>query len=855
MSAQVWLVHGPPGTGLRKTRFLSDQAARAADTHGPDSVAIASLTRAAAHEIASRTILDPDQVGTLHAHCYRALNKPALAETPEGIRAFNEAHPALKLPFGTDQLEDAGQDPADDPADDPGAGRLHQAIMLRRARLQPPGTWTPPERDYHRTWTDWKRQTRRLDFADLIDQALKEIPAHPAGAQALLIDEAQDCSAAELALIQSWARHTKTTVVCGDLDQAIYQWRGADPKAFRRLSLAGERVLGQSHRVPQAVHQLAARWIAQTPGRRTIAYEPRPEPGHAARARTLHLADPAPLAARLQNLLDDDGGGTVMILATCGYMLNGLLRELRHRGIPFHNPHRRTSGAWNPMRGARRLAAYLRHDPRVWGDCARAWTWEDLHAWIEPLDARQALPRGTKAFIETMITPDRFGETRAQDEVPLDTLCTLLGDPGTLTHPAFHADTEWWASSVRASKRSTVAYPLQVLARRGGAALTETPRLIVGTGHCSPPDEPILTTDGWVPIDSLDPERHRLASYHRGTNTLAWGGRQGAGRTASERGFPAATSSHHHDGQLVTINAGGIRHARVTPDHRVLARLSEPFFGQWVVYLMRRGDWWRIGTCLSGHRPYKAGGVSGRLSTEQADAAWILDVAPTRGEAAALEARWQGQTGIPGLTFEASKARTLRSEQLHAIHRDLAPFVAPRAAEIFAATTLDPACPLYTRATPAAAKRNMRGLFVAAAGNLVPLDGLVEVPTVPGDFVRGSNGSKPIMEPAAISTEDYAGPVFGLDVPPHHYYVSGGVVVHNSVKGGEADHVLVAPDLSRQGAAAWERCGDDRAQIVRLLYVMLTRARETVTVLDPAGPGHVPLELLEPAPLPLEAAA
>lgn len=554
--SNVWLVHGPPGTG--KTRYLADQAQHAADKHGPDSVAIASLTRAAAHEIASRTTLDPDQVGTLHAHCYRALDKPALAETPEGIRAFNEAHPALKLPAGPNQLEDAGHDPS--PADEhDGAARLHQAVMLRRARLQPPDTWTQAERDWHQTWQDFKRQTRRLDFADLIDQALNEIPAHPARPAALLIDEAQDCSAAELHLIQHWARHTKTTVVCGDLDQAIYQWRGADPKAFRRLSLAGERVLGQSHRVPQAVHQLAARWIAQTPGRRTIAYEPRPEPGHAARARTLHLADPAPLAARLQNLLDDDGGGTVMILATCGYMLNGLLRELRHRGIPFHNPHRAANGAWNPMRGARALAAYLRHDPRAWGDRARAWTWEDLHAWTEPLDARRALPRGTKAFIETMITPDRFGETRTQDEVPLDTLCTLLGDPGTLTHPAFHADTEWWASSVRASKRSTVAYPLQVLARHGGAALTTTPRLIVGTGH--------------------------------------------------------------------------------------------------------------------------------------------------------------------------------------------------------------------------------------------------------------------------------------------------------SVKGAEAGHVLVAPDLSRQGAAAWERRGDDRAQVVRLFYVMLTRARHTVTVLDPAGPGHVPLELLEPAPLPLEAAA
>mgnify|MGYP000862448589 CR=1 FL=1 len=286
----IWLVHGPPGTG--KTRYLADQARLAADKHGPGSVAIASLTRAAAHEIASRTAVPEDQVGTLHAHCYRALDKPDLAETPEGIRAWNEAHPALKLPFGQDQLEDAPPETAE--GDDPGAGRLHQSVMLRRARLQPPDTWTPTEREYHQQWADWKRQTRRLDFADLIDQALQEAPAHPAAPKALLVDEAQDCSAAELHLIQAWAEHAGTTVLCGDLDQAIYQWRGADPAAFRRLNLAGERVLDQSHRVPQAVHQLATRWIQQIPGRRNVAYHPRPAPSQPRRPRPPRQPPPAP---------------------------------------------------------------------------------------------------------------------------------------------------------------------------------------------------------------------------------------------------------------------------------------------------------------------------------------------------------------------------------------------------------------------------------------------------------------------------------------------------------------------------------------------------------------------------------
>ena len=56
----------------------------------------------------------------------------------------------------------------------------------------------------------------------------------------------------------------------------------------------------------------------------------------------------------------------------------------------------------------------------------------------------------------------------------------------------------------------------------------------------------------------------------------------------------------------------------------------------------------------------------------------------------------------------------------------------------------------------------------------------------------------------------------------------------HSVKGGEADHVLLAPDLSPAGQAElWAPGGRDAA--IRLHYVGLTRARETVTLLRPAS--------------------
>jgi hypothetical protein len=66
----------------------------------------------------------------------------------------------------------------------------------------------------------------------------------------------------------------------------------------------------------------------------------------------------------------------------------------------------------------------------------------------------------------------------------------------------------------------------------------------------------------------------------------------------------------------------------------------------------------------------------------------------------------------------------------------------------------------------------------------------------------------------------------------------------HSCKGAEADHVILAPDLSRAGQEGWATGGPERDSIIRAFYVALTRAIKTVTILDPSGPDHVdPLDL------------
>ncbi len=487
------LVHGPPGTG--KTTYLARQARRGAGEHGADAIAIVSLTRAAAAEIGGReTGIPAANVGTLHAACFQGLDRPRLAETSEGLRAFSDAHPALRLQGARTTLDE----PAADPAVGAGpADALHGAVAALRARRLPRSAWPLPEREFDAVWEDWKRQTHRRDFTDLVELALAELPAHPAHPRALLLDEAQDCSALELALVARWAQAAATTIVCGDADQALYQWRGSDPDGLARLSAADSRTLAQSHRVPRAVHALASDWIGRLPARPPIAYAPTDAAG-AVTTLPFSLRWVEPLLAELER--DLAAGRDAMVLTACGYQLAPVLKLLRDAGLPFHNPYRTAASAWNPLRGAGALAAFLRPSAAVWGERARPWTWEDLRAWTAPLAATRTLARGAGALIAAKCAGagerrDRAGDGRdgraqgrdagghrADAIVPADTLARLLPGYGP-RHPAALLDAGWWASRLRAGETARHRYPLQLLDAHGPGALRARPRVVVGTIH------------------------------------------------------------------------------------------------------------------------------------------------------------------------------------------------------------------------------------------------------------------------------------------------------------------------------------------------------------------------------------
>lgn len=477
-------VVGPPGCG--KTTYLSEQANRAADMYGADGVMLTSLTKAAALEIAGRdTPIPKHMIGTLHAHCYRALDRPELAETPEGLRAWNDyvRDHGLLPSWRMDNASRAGDlDHAPLEADNGrGEGELLRGqLAALRARCRPIELGTDSVQHFALAWADFKRDAGRLDFTDLVERCIeRKIPA-PGAPGVIMLDEAQDMSTLEMRLARQWAASCEQLVVVSDPAQALYQWRGSDPNALFDGPAASEIVLQQSYRVPAAVHRYAVDWIRRMPGHRDFEYRPTDVDGEVRRLTTHPWVSPEGL---LDDIARDQADGmSVMVLATCGYMLNPLVHLLREGGIPFHNPYRPAHGGWNPMRSANRLLAFLRPDHRTWGDEARGWTYGDVRRWMEPLKAQGLLARGAKQWIEAKNLVDQFGESAEETPADLSRLVELFADEQDADR-AWETDVDWWQAAHLDRTRPATDFPVRVYRARGGKALREQPSLILGTVH------------------------------------------------------------------------------------------------------------------------------------------------------------------------------------------------------------------------------------------------------------------------------------------------------------------------------------------------------------------------------------
>ena len=245
-----------------------------------------------------------------------------------------------------------------------------------------------------------------------------------------------------------------------------------------------------------------------------------------------------------------------------------------------------------------------------------------------------------------------------------------------------------------------------------------------------------------------------------------------------------------YDGLMHTISAAG-RVTRATPEHRFSARLNPEAADKQVLYLMRRGDWWRVGRVrLFNSRGF---GLATRLVDNRAEEAWIVSVHDSTVEAQCAEQILSCKYGIPTTHWEVdgyvnAPERCRSAEMIASIYASLnLSGLSARATLLLRDHRLERHHPFITAYEQLMFSR--RATRLVRSCNLHAKIMQIPKPTVGDDFewvtVTGNDAAP------------FSGLVYSMDVEKDQHYVADGLVTHNclyAVRKGATGHWQGARD-------------------------------------------------------------
>jgi len=486
--AQGFIVHN---TG-KSTRLATEEIPNAVRKYGTDKVVVTSFTRTGAKEIATkksfltgRTIpVEPQHVGTLHALCYRQLGQPELME--KHISKWNEAYPDFAI-SGKDlgSLDEGGSDIN---VDGTAGDKLFSQYNIYRAKMIDERYWGSKVQRFAALWTDFKKQLGAMDFADLIETALRDLPYAPGHPDVIFVDEAQDFTRLQLSLVRSWGQMAKWIVLVGDDDQTIYGFAGATPDAFLNPPIDDKfkRSLEQSYRVPQAVLDQAMKIITQVKVREKKTYKARKENGKTVQGIVRTHKDES---YKKPNFVIDEAkeyisqGKTVMFLASCSYMLEPLKAVLRKEGLPFWNQYRIKRGDWNPLQAGKEKTTARDVVVNFLGSGIDGKYW-DIHqfvSWAKYLKVQEGglIRKQGKAGLKALKQAIEEGQKGLHTS---ENVISQLLTPAAI-QPAMDRNIDWLLHNFLAAKVDPMQYPVHVYKQFGKSAIENVPQITIGTIH------------------------------------------------------------------------------------------------------------------------------------------------------------------------------------------------------------------------------------------------------------------------------------------------------------------------------------------------------------------------------------
>lgn len=293
--------------------------------------------------------------------------------------------------------------------------------------------------------------------------------------------------------------------------------------------------------------------------------------------------------------------------------------------------------------------------------------------------------------------------------------------------------------------------------------------------QCHPAGTMVETTCGEVPIEHLKPW-HFLYTFARRDGQLYRNGTFKKSRAI-------------YTGDIYVVRGQG-RRVEATANHRWLVKWTEAAKSSKLnaVYLMKRGDWWRVGwtQLFSSDKTFH---LNHRTNHARADAAWMLKTFTDKREAYAYEQYVNARYGIPMLPFHQEDSGYISAELIKQIFT--AVDSKKGALQALYDHHLLPEHPFINRLKPTYSRY---GSTINEVVSCNLLSDLMMVPIHDG-------GKCYSWHPLQVSHYPVKSlPVYSLEVNKHHTYVANGIITHNSIHrwAGAAEDRLYGLDCDRE---------------------------------------------------------
>ncbi len=470
------------GAGSGKTRAITSRIAHLVLERGvrPSEVLAITFTNKAAGEMRERVdrlaVPRGAWVSTFHAMCARILRRD-IEHLGAWTRDFTIYDTDDRQKLIRELIKSAGYDTTAYRPGDVGA-----FISERKNRGGGPEhgdegfvdqLFVRVEREYGEAL----RRNNALDFDDLLLKVVELFEAHPGvrdqyadAFRYLLVDEYQDTNRIQYRLLRHLTAMRRNIAVCGDPDQSIYAWRGADIRNildFER-DFPGARVvrLEQNYRSTQTILDAAQAVIRNNTQRKEK--ELWSERGAGEKIVVVECADEddeaREIALRIRALADEGRShDEFAILYRANFLQRALERALRLTSIPYQIV---AGTEFYQRREIKDLLAYLRIlvNPSDNEACVRALgapprgvgdkSLEDLSSWAA--DRRVSLVRACQSEEARGRIKGRAKAALAAFASLLERLSLYASGPAEVALSALIEETAYWEHLARTAEREEV---------------------------------------------------------------------------------------------------------------------------------------------------------------------------------------------------------------------------------------------------------------------------------------------------------------------------------------------------------------------------------------------------------------